>query len=97
MNNIFRCSVYLFVSHMFFTAAMGPMLELVVEVAVAVLTKVMVSPLARATISRVMEATTRVLTAALAPTTREDMAAMVHPSQVEADSVAKNFQGPISM
>lgn len=56
-------------------------------VEVEVLTKVMVSPLARTTASRVMEATTRALTAALAPTTREDMAAMVHPSQVEADSV----------
>lgn len=64
---------------------MGPMVELVVVV--VVLTKVMVSPLARTTASRVMEATTRALRAALAPTVKEDMAAMVNPSQVEADSV----------
>lgn len=64
---------------------MGHTVELVVEV--AVLTKVMVSPLDRATASRVMEATTRALTVALVLITREDMAAMVHPSQVEADLV----------
>lgn len=44
------------------------------------------SHLARVTVSRAMEATTRALTAAPAPTTREDMAATVKPSQVETDS-----------
>lgn len=80
--------------HIYFLtfAAMGLMVEWVVEV--AVLTKVMVSPLARATANRVMEATTRALTAAvLALTTKEDMAVMASPSQVEANFKKLYFWG----
>lgn len=64
---------------------MGPMVE-EAGVEVAVPTRAMVSLLARVTASRATEATTRALTAAPAPTAREDMAAMVNPSQVEEDS-----------
>lgn len=49
------------------------------------LTKALAHPLARVTASRDMEDTIRVLTAALAPTTREDMEAIVNPNQVQAD------------
>lgn len=70
---------------------MGPMVEEVVEV--VVLTRAMVSLLARATASRATEATTRALTAAPAPTAREeDMAAMVvNPSQVEEVSLTVTY------
>lgn len=96
--SIFEPFVY-FLYAFVLLAAMGPTVEVVVEVeaeaevevevavAVAVLIRGMVSHLARVTASRDMEATTRALTAAPAPTTREDMAAMVKPSQVEKDSV----------
>lgn len=63
---------------------MGPMVEAGVEV--AALIPDMDSHPARVTTSRAMEATARALTAARAPTTREDMAAMVKPNQVETDS-----------
>lgn len=65
-----------------YPAAMGPMVG-VEEVVVVGEAKAMVSPQARVTASRVMEATTRALTAAQAPITKEDMAAMVNLSQVE--------------
>ncbi len=65
---------------------MGPMVEVEV-VEVAVLTRAMVSLLARVTASRATEATTRALTAAPAPTAREDIAAMVSPSQVDSVTV----------
>lgn len=69
------------------------MVVVVVEVEVAAaLIRGTVSRLARVTASRAMEATTRALTAALAPTTREDMAAMVNHSQVEKDSVTVQNQ-----
>lgn len=71
-------------------AAMGPMVEVVVVVevaAAAVLTKATVSPLVRVIASRATEATTRALTAAPAPTAREDIAAMVKPSQVDSVTV----------
>lgn len=64
---------------------MGPMAEVEV-VEVVVLTRAMVSLLDRATASRATGAITRALTAAPAPTAREDLAAMVNPSQVEEDS-----------
>lgn len=51
-----------------------------VEVEVVVI-RVTVSPPARDMANRAMEATTKALTAALAPTTREDMAAMVNLRQ----------------
>lgn len=74
---------------------MGPMVE--VEVEVAGLTRAMVSLLARVTASRATEATTRAPTAAPAPTTREDMAAMVSPSQVEEDTVTvQNHSFPVT-
>lgn len=99
--SIFEPFVY-FLYAFVLLAAMGPTVEVVeveveaevevevavaVAVAVAALIRGMVSHLARVTASRDMEATTRALTAAPAPTTREDMAAMVKPSQVEKDSV----------
>lgn len=88
--SIFELFVY-FLYAFVLLAAMGPMVEVevevVVEVEVAALIRGMVSHLARVTASRDLEATTRALTAAPAPTTREDMAAMVKPSQVEKDSV----------
>lgn len=64
---------------------MGPTVGAAVEV--AALIRGTDSHLARVTASRATEATTRALTAAPAPTTREDMAAMVKPNQVETDSV----------
>lgn len=95
--SIFEPFVY-FLYAFVLLAAMGPTVEVVeveaevevavaVAVAVAALIRGMVSHLARVTASRDMEATTRALTAAPVPTTREDMAAMVKPSQVEKDSV----------
>lgn len=86
--SIFELFVY-FLYAFVLLAAMGPTVEVevVVEVEVAALIRGMVSHLARVTASRDLEATTRALTAAPAPTTREDMAAMVKPSQVEKDSV----------
>lgn len=69
---------------------MGPTVVeevVVVEAAAAVLTRAMVSLLVRVIASRAMEATTRALTAAPALTTREDIAAMVSPRQVEEDSI----------
>lgn len=65
-------------------AAMDPMVA--VGVQVAALIRGTVSLLARVTASRAMEATARAPTAALAPTTKEDMAAMVNHSQVVKDS-----------
>lgn len=59
---------------------MGPMVEVVEEVAVPI--RGMVS-LDRVTASRDTAATTRALTATPAPTTREDMAATVNLSPVE--------------
>lgn len=52
-----------------------------------VLTRATVSLLDRVTASRATEATTRALTAAPAPTAREDTAAMVSPRQVDEDSI----------
>lgn len=65
---------------------MGLTVEVVVVVEVTVPTRAMVS--LAVTVSRATEGTTRALTATLAPTTREDMAAMVNPSQVEEDFLA---------
>lgn len=61
---------------------MGLTVEVVVVVVVVTMpTRVMVS--LAVTVSRATEGTTRALTATLAPTTREDMVAMVNPSQVD--------------
>lgn len=81
-----KCSFSMHSMFMFvFLAAMGPMvLEVVEEV---VLTRATVSLLGRVTASRATEATTRALTAAPAPTAREDTAAMVSPRQVDEDSI----------
>lgn len=83
-------------------AAMGPMVEVEaeveaeVEVEVAVLTRATVSLLARATVSRATEATPRALTAALAPTAREDTAATPSPSQVDEDVQAAAHSNTLS-
>lgn len=85
-DKIMNCVIYhlyLCISLNLFVA-MGLTVEVVVEVTVP--TRAMVS--LAVTVSRATEGTTRALTATLAPTTREDMAAMVNLSQVEEDFLA---------
>lgn len=65
---------------------MGPMVEVVEG---AGLIRATVSHPARVTASRATGATTKAPTTALAPTTREDTAAMVKASQVETDCLKK--------
>lgn len=83
-----RLLMFYAVLFILFHAAMGPTVEVEVEEG-AGLIRATVSHPARVTASRATGATTKARTAALAPTTREDTAAMVKASQVETDRLKK--------
>lgn len=81
-----RLLIFYVVLLILFHAAMGPMVEVVEG---AGLIRATVSHPARVTASRATGATTKAPTTALAPTTREDTAAMVKASQVETYRLKK--------